>query len=80
MTILLQLVLLNRSSGQLGPGGNRQWKRREASASLVFCDFSQAATLNQGQADDFLDVVEAIIDRDVDWLIDAFKKRCLCVD
>jgi predicted unusual protein kinase regulating ubiquinone biosynthesis (AarF/ABC1/UbiB family) len=41
---------------------------------LVFYDFGQAATLNQGQADGILDIIEAIIDVDVDRSIDAFLK------
>ena len=41
---------------------------------LVFCDFSQGATLNQGQANGILDVVVAIIGSDVDWSIGAFLK------
>jgi predicted unusual protein kinase regulating ubiquinone biosynthesis (AarF/ABC1/UbiB family) len=39
---------------------------------LVFSDFGEAATLNQGQADEILDIIEAIIDSDVDRSVEAF--------
>lgn len=46
---------------------------------LVFYDFGQAATVNQGQADGILDIIEAIIDMDVDRSIDAFLKMGVLV-
>jgi predicted unusual protein kinase regulating ubiquinone biosynthesis (AarF/ABC1/UbiB family) len=41
---------------------------------LVFYDFGQAATLNPGQADGILDIIEAIVDSDVDQSLKAFAK------
>jgi predicted unusual protein kinase regulating ubiquinone biosynthesis (AarF/ABC1/UbiB family) len=45
----------------------------------VFYDFGQAATLNQGQADGILDVIEAIIDMDWDRSTGAFLKMGVLV-
>jgi predicted unusual protein kinase regulating ubiquinone biosynthesis (AarF/ABC1/UbiB family) len=60
--------------GNLGVEIMDNGKGGKPTPRLVFYDFGQAATLNQGQADGILDIIEAIIDTDVDRSIDAFLK------